>query len=48
MIDFNKNTRKEIKPISKSRIVKTSRRVSLVKKITKTNLDFLRALGFKT
>ena len=48
MIDFNKNIKNKEERISSSRIVKTPRRISSAKKITKKNLYFLRSLGFKT
>lgn len=48
MIDFNKKLNMKIKKVISSRVIKESRRIKKVKKITKSNKKFLESLGFKT
>lgn len=47
MIVFNKTSNHQVKRLNSSRSVRGHRRVNTFKKITKSNKDFLRALGFK-
>lgn len=47
MIVHYKNTQANEKRLSSSAIVKVQRRKEKVKKLTKANKDFLKALGFK-
>lgn len=47
MIVYYKNTQANEKRLSSSAIGKVQRRKKKVKKLTKANQDFLKALGFK-
>lgn len=47
MIVFNKTVNHKIKRFKSSRTVQERRRAITLKRITKSNKDFLRALGFK-
>lgn len=47
MIIFNKNVIQLGKPINTPRASSARRRIKSTKKISKTNKEFLRSLGFK-
>lgn len=47
MIDFNKKSNCRRQPNSSNQVSKDHRRSQLIRKITKNNKEFLRALGFK-
>lgn len=47
MIDFNKNLDYRRKLNSLKQVSKEHRRLQLLRKVTKNNKEFLRALGFK-